>query len=166
MCAPFTAAAERTAADRGSCCRWRGRLPTVTESGKLLAVDGVIATAFQFWLVISTDCELFGRTPSDQYGSSQKPLVGLVQLFAPPLWPETVTRDRRNVRKRQAARLPGILGRCIVRLIPHVEYRKTNGVNTDVKLAHRERASTNLLRCADRIVACELRQWTRIGAAR
>ena len=100
MCAPFTAAAERTAAGLGSCCRWRGRLPTVTESGKLLAVDGLMATAFQTELVISTDCELFGRTPSDQADeSSQLPLPGFIQLVAAPLWPETVTRDRRNVRK-------------------------------------------------------------------
>jgi len=76
----------------------------------LIGVDGVIPTAFQFWFVISTDCELFGRTPNDQDdASSQKPLLGLVQLLMTLLWPETVARDRRNVRKSQAARLPRIL---------------------------------------------------------
>src|SRR3954470_4054432 len=67
---------------------WIVRLSTVMEVGKLAAVDGVIPTAFQFWFVRNTDCELFGSTPSDQYGSSQKPLLGLVQLLAVPLWPE------------------------------------------------------------------------------
>src|SRR3954463_3295050 len=107
------------------------RLSTVIEAGKLAAVDGVIPTAFQFWFVISTDWELFGRTPSDQYGSSQKPLLGLVQLLM--VWPEAVGRDRTNVKNRQAATVPRILGSCIAGLIAHGNPYGTIGVKTGVE---------------------------------
>src|SRR4051812_39701488 len=51
------------------------RFVTVMAAGKLPGVDGLIATAFQTELVIRTDCELFGRIPSDQFvASSQLPL--------------------------------------------------------------------------------------------
>src|SRR5437868_96637 len=58
------------------------RLPTVIESGKLVGVDGLMATAFQPEFVISTDCELPGKTPSDHDDAwSQLPLVGFIQLL-------------------------------------------------------------------------------------
>jgi hypothetical protein len=48
----------------------------------LTGVEGLMATAFQQELVIWTDCELLGRTPSDQEDAwSQLPLVGLIQEF-------------------------------------------------------------------------------------
>src|SRR5438067_12740580 len=110
------------------------KLPTTIEAGKLAAVDGVIPTAFQFWFVMNTDCELLGGTPNDHDdASSQKPLVGLVQLLTAPLWAEAMVRDRTNAKNRQAASVRWILGSCIARLIPHVLYGKTNGVKTDVK---------------------------------
>ena len=43
------------------------RLSTVMEPGKLIGVDALMATAFQPEFVIMTDCELLGRTPSDQF---------------------------------------------------------------------------------------------------
>jgi hypothetical protein len=52
------------------------------ESGKLIGVDGLMATAFQPELVIITDCELPGKTPSDHDdASSQLPLAGFIQEF-------------------------------------------------------------------------------------
>jgi len=52
------------------------------ESGKLIGVDGLMATALKPELVIMTDCELFGKTPSDQKDVlSQLPLVGFIQEF-------------------------------------------------------------------------------------
>src|SRR5690348_2819998 len=43
------------------------RLLTVMDAGKLIGVDGLMATAFQTELVIMIDCELSGRMPSDQF---------------------------------------------------------------------------------------------------
>src|SRR6266536_1292205 len=58
------------------------RLVTVIESGKLLGVEALMATAFQPELVIITDCELPGKAPSDQFDAwSQLPLAGFVQLL-------------------------------------------------------------------------------------
>jgi len=58
------------------------RLLTVMEPGKLIGVEGLMATAFQPEFVISTDCELPGKTPSDQFVMpSQLPLIGFVQEF-------------------------------------------------------------------------------------
>jgi hypothetical protein len=57
-------------------------LLTVIESGKLIGVDGLIATAFQPEFVIITDCELSGKVPSDHNDAwSQLPLVGFIQEF-------------------------------------------------------------------------------------
>jgi hypothetical protein len=57
-------------------------LLTVIEAGKFTGVDGLMATAFQPELVIITDCELPGKTPSDHDdASSQLPLVGGIQEF-------------------------------------------------------------------------------------
>src|SRR5947209_382825 len=51
-------------------------------SGKFCAVLAPMATAFQPELVICTDWELSGKTPSDQADAlSQLPLVGLVQAL-------------------------------------------------------------------------------------
>jgi len=50
------------------------------EPGELIGVEGLIPTALNPEFVIMTDCELFGKTPSDHDDAlSQLPLVGLIQ---------------------------------------------------------------------------------------
>src|SRR4051812_44801297 len=52
------------------------------EPGKLVGVDGLMATAFQSEFVIITDCKLPGRALSDHDdASSQSPLAGFIQEF-------------------------------------------------------------------------------------
>lgn len=52
------------------------------DPGKLFGVDASIVTALKPEFVIITDCELFGRTPSDQFAAlSQRSLVGFIQEF-------------------------------------------------------------------------------------
>src|ERR1041385_1483777 len=61
------------------------RLLTVIESGKLVGVEALMATAFQPEFVIITDCELLGKTASDQFDAwSQSLLVGFIQEFTTP----------------------------------------------------------------------------------
>ena len=58
------------------------RLATVIDPGKLISVDGLIATAFQFEFVIITVRELLGREASDQFAAaSQLPLAELIHEF-------------------------------------------------------------------------------------
>jgi len=93
------------------------RLFTVMEPGKLMGVEGLMATAFQPEFVIITDCELPGRTPSDQFaGWSQLALVGFIQEFTCAQIDIEVNAINDDATKHSADRIP-LLRHINVRIV-------------------------------------------------
>ena len=73
-----------------------------------------MATAFQTEFVIRTDCELSGRTPSDQFDAwSQLPLAGLIQELT---CAETEVNAIADAKKHTARPFP-VIGHIGVRMV-------------------------------------------------